>query len=38
MFDYGMEADDPEEQKRYLKEAVDNGYMPAMHEYALLLK
>jgi hypothetical protein len=37
MFGYGMKVDKPDERKLYLKMAAYNGYIPAMHEYALLL-
>jgi len=35
-YEYGMETDSPEERKRYLKEAADEGYIPAMYEYGMV--
>gem|GEM_PF-6915723 len=37
MFEYGIEIDDPAEQKRYLKKAATDGYIPAMYHYGMLI-
>jgi hypothetical protein len=37
MFEYGMKTDDPAEQKKYLKKAADEGYIPATYHYGTLL-
>jgi hypothetical protein len=29
MYDYALVTDDPQERRRYLKQAADNGYGPA---------
>jgi len=37
MFEYVIEIDDPAEQEKYLKKAADDGYIPAMYHYGMLI-
>ena len=37
MFEYGIEIDEPAEQKKYLKKAATDGYIPAMYHYGMLI-
>jgi hypothetical protein len=35
MYDYGQECDAPEERKKWLREAAEEGHIQAMYELAL---
>jgi len=37
MFEYGIEIDEPAEQKKYLKKAAVDGYIPTMYHYGMLI-